>query len=124
MAQAIEGKRDAEGSDCVAREKRYAGGGEAAIRQAAEDEDSSRESFESTIARRVNQRAPRGGLQLKQCYEGRRVHGVRPRGTMVGSGEGTGRVCVTTRVVGRCRNTGGWVGTGETKQNEGRGTIN
>ena len=98
-------------------------GGEVAIRRAAEDEDSSRESFECTIAQRANQRAPRGGLQLKQCYEGRRVHGVRPRGAMVGSGEGAGRECATTGVVGRCRNTGGRVGTGETKRNEGRGTY-
>ena len=42
---------------------------------------------------------------------------------MVGSGEGAGRECATTGVVGRCRNTGGRVGTGETKLNEGRGTI-
>ena len=52
------------------------------------------------------------------------MHGVRPRGAMVGSGEGAGRECATTGVVGRCRNTGGRVGTGETKLNEGRGTIN
>ncbi|KAF8642422.1 hypothetical protein AX14_009747, partial [Amanita brunnescens Koide BX004] len=50
---------------------------------------------------------------VKQCYEGRRVHGVRPRDAMVGLGEGAGR----------CRNTGGRVGTGETKRNEGRGTY-
>ena len=71
-----------------------------------------------------DQRAPRGGLQLKRFYEGHRVHGVRPRGAMVSSGEGAGRKHVTTGVVGRCRNTGGRVGTGKTKLNEGRGTIN
>ena len=43
---------------------------------------------------------------------------------MVGSGEGAGRERATTGVVGRCRNTGERVGTGETKLNEGRGTIN
>ena len=37
---------------------------------------------------------------------------------MVGSGEGAGRVRATTGVVGRCQNTGGRVGTGETKLNE------
>ena len=68
-------------------------------------------------------RCVRMGL-VKQCYEGRHVHGVRPRGAMVGSGEGAGCVRATTGVVGRCRNTGGRVGTGETKLNEGRGTIN
>ena len=68
--------------------------------------------------RQANQRAPRSGLQLKQCYEGRHVHGVRPRGAMVGSGKGAGRECVTTGVVGHCRNTGWWVGTGETKRNK------
>ena len=52
------------------------------------------------------------------------MHGVQPRGAMVGSGEGAGRVRATTRVVGRCQNTGGRVGTGETKRNKGRGTIN
>ena len=55
---------------------------------------------------------------MKRFYEGRRVHGVRPRGTMVGSGEGAGRVRATTGVVRHCRNTGGRVGTGETKRNE------
>jgi hypothetical protein len=43
---------------------------------------------------------------------------------MVGSGKGAGREHATTGVVGRCQNTGGRVGTGETKLNEGRGTIN
>ena len=70
-----------------------------------------------------DQRAPRGGLQLKRFYEGRHVHGVRPRGAMVGSGKGAGRVRATTGVVGRCWNTGRQVGTGETKRNERRGTY-
>ena len=61
---------------------------------------------------------------MKQCYEGRRVHGVRPRGAMVSSGEGAGRERATTGVVGHCRNTGERVGTGKTKLNEGRGMIN
>ena len=42
---------------------------------------------------------------------------------MVGSGEGAGRVRAMTGVVGRCRNTGGQVGTGETKRNQGWGTY-
>ena len=79
--------------------------------------------YKRTDALRANQRAPHGGLQLKRCYEGRRVHGIRPRGAMVSSGEGAGRVRATTGVVGRCRNTGGRIGTGETKRNEGRGTY-
>ena len=68
-------------------------------------------------------KTPTTSCLLKQCYKGRRVHGVRPRGAMVGSGEGAGRECATTGVVGCCRNTGGRVGTGETKRNEGRGTY-
>ena len=52
---------------------------------------------------------------VKQCYEGHCVHSVWPRGTMVGLGEGAGRMCMMTGVVGRCRNTGGQVGTGKTK---------
>ena len=60
---------------------------------------------------------------VKQCYEGRRVHGVWPRGAMVGSGKRAGRECATTGVVGRCWNTGGRVRTGETKLNKGQGTI-
>ena len=82
-----------------------------------------RESYECMGAWRANQRAPRGGLQLKRFYKGRRVHGVRPRGAMVGSDEGAGRVRAMTGVVGRCRNTGGRVRTGEPKQNERRGTY-
>ena len=70
-----------------------------------------------------DQRAPRSGLQLKRFYKGHRVHGVWPRGTMVGSGEGAGRVRATTRVVGHCRKTDGWVRTHETKRNERRGTY-
>ena len=60
---------------------------------------------------------------LKRFYEGHRVHGVRPRGAMVGLGEGAGRMRVTTGVVGRCWNTGGRVRTGETKRNKGWGTY-
>ena len=66
------------------------------------------------------------GLQLPSIWNHRAVlnvglvpgccvHGVRPRGVMAGSGEGAGCVHMTTGVVGRCWNTGRWVGTGETK---------
>ena len=71
------------------------------------------------VREHIGRRSP-----LKRFYEGRCVHGIRPRGAMVGLGEGAGRVRATTGVVGRCRNTGGRVGTGETKLNEGQGTIN
>ena len=65
-----------------------------------------------------NTHAGSSSIPLKQCYKGRHVHGVRPRGAMVSSGEGAGRVRATTGVVGRYRNTGGRVGTGETKLNK------
>ena len=60
---------------------------------------------------------------VKRFDEGHHVHGVWPRGAMVGSGEGAGHVRATTGVVRRCWNTGGRVRTGKTKQNEGRGTY-
>ena len=75
--------------------------------------DSSQESMNAQNAA-SDQRAPRGGLQFKQCYEGRHVHGIWPRGMMVSSGEGAGHVRATTGVVGRCRNTGRRVGTHKT----------
>ena len=76
--------------------------------------DSSQESMNAQNVA-SDQRAPCSGLQLKQFYKGCCVHGVQPRGTMVGLGEGAGHVRATTRVVGRCRNTGRQVGTAKMK---------
>ena len=75
-------------------------------------------------ASRAPSRASSIDEPVKRFYEGRRVHGVWPRGAMVGSGEGAGRERTTTGVVGHCRNTGGRVGTGETKRKRMRGAIN
>ena len=71
---------------------------------------------------------------VKQCYEGCHVHGVQPRGTMVGLREGAGHERATTGVVGRfqntgglvgrCWNTGGLVGTHETRWKQMQGAIN
>jgi hypothetical protein len=85
--------------------------------------DSSRESMNAQNAA-SDQRAPCGGLQFKQCYEGHHVHGIWPRGTMVGSGEGAGHEHTMTGVVRCCRNTGGLVGTHEMRWKRRWGAIN
>ena len=71
----------------------------------------------------ISEHSQSASFAVKRFYKGCCVHGVQPRGMMVGSGEGAGRMHVTTGVVGHCRNTGGQIGTGKTKQNKGRGTY-
>ena len=113
-----------EGGDCgVAPETRYAVAAKRWLANCGGNGNSSWELYKCTNVRRANQRAPHGGLQLKRFYEGCRVHSVRPRGAMVGSGEGAGCMHAAAGVVGRCWNTGGRVGTHEMKRNERQGTY-